>query len=128
MATGKRNKMLIGYARVSKLDQQDTRAQIKALKEVGCKRIFEENASGGRWDRPQLHKALEQLREGDVLVVWKLDRLSRSLKDMLIILDGCDCRLSDISRRALHRLFICKEEYHHRSERMTKPQTKLEWA
>jgi DNA invertase Pin-like site-specific DNA recombinase len=79
--------MLIGYARVSKIDQQDTRAQVKALKEVGCKRIFEENASGGRWDRPQLHKALEQLRESDVLVVWKLDRLSRSLKDMLIILE-----------------------------------------
>jgi DNA invertase Pin-like site-specific DNA recombinase len=87
MATRKRNKMLIGYARVSKIDQQDTRAQVKALKEAGCKRIFEENASGGRWDRPQLHKALEQLRESDVLVVWKLDRLSRSLKDMLIILE-----------------------------------------
>jgi DNA invertase Pin-like site-specific DNA recombinase len=87
MATRKRNKMLIGYARVSKIDQQDTRPQVKALKEAGCKRIFEENASGGRWDRPQLHKALEQLRESDVLVVWKLDRLSRSLKDMLIILE-----------------------------------------
>jgi DNA invertase Pin-like site-specific DNA recombinase len=87
MATRERNKMLIGYARVSKIDQQDTRAQVTALKEAGCKRIFEENASGGRWDRPQLHKALEQLRESDVLVVWKLDRLSRSLKDMLIILE-----------------------------------------
>jgi DNA invertase Pin-like site-specific DNA recombinase len=50
--------MLIGYVRVSKIDQQDTRAQVKALKEVDCKRIFEENAPGGRWDRPQLHKAL----------------------------------------------------------------------
>jgi DNA invertase Pin-like site-specific DNA recombinase len=79
--------MLIGYARVSKVDQQDTRAQIKVLKEAGCKRIFEENASGGRWDRPELHRALDQLREGDVLVVWKLDRLSRSLKDLLIILE-----------------------------------------
>ena len=79
--------MLIGYARVSKIDQQDTRAQVKALKEAGCKRIFEESASGGRWDRPQLHRALDQVREGDVLVVWKLDRLSRSLKDMLHILE-----------------------------------------
>src|SRR4029077_5965183 len=87
MATIKRNRMLIGYARVSKIDQQDTRAQVKALKEAGCKRIFEENASGGRWERPELHKALEQLRKGDVLVVWKLDRLSRSLKDMLFILE-----------------------------------------
>jgi DNA invertase Pin-like site-specific DNA recombinase len=87
MATVKRNKMLIGYARVSKLDQQDTRAQIKALKEVGCKRIFQESASGGRWDRPELHRALDQLRQGDVLVVWKLDRLSRSLKDLLHVLE-----------------------------------------
>src|SRR5258707_6252498 len=87
MATIKRSKMLIGYARVSKLDQQDTRAQVKALKEAGCKRIFEEHASGGRWDRPELHRALDQLREDDVLVVWKLDRLSRSLKDMLLILE-----------------------------------------
>jgi DNA invertase Pin-like site-specific DNA recombinase len=87
MATRKRNKMLIGYARVSKLDQQDNHAQVQELKRVGCKRIYQENASGGRWDRPELHKALEQLREDDVLVVWKLDRLSRSLKDMLIILE-----------------------------------------
>jgi Site-specific recombinases, DNA invertase Pin homologs len=87
MATRKRNKMLIGYARVSKIDQQDTPAQVKALKEAGCKRIFEEHASGGRWERPELHRALDQLREGDVLVVWKLDRLSRSLKDLLNILE-----------------------------------------
>jgi DNA invertase Pin-like site-specific DNA recombinase len=79
--------MHIGYARVSKIDQQDTRAQIKVLKEAGCKRIYEEHASGGRWDRPELHRALDQLREGDVLVVWKLDRLSRSLKDLLHILE-----------------------------------------
>ena len=88
LATAYRNTlMLIGYARVSKLDQQDTRAQVRALKEVGCKRIFEESASGGRWDRPELRRALDQLREGDVLVVWKLDRLSRSLKDLLHILE-----------------------------------------
>src|SRR5258708_3947592 len=64
------------YARVSKIDHQDTRAQVKALKKAGCRRIFEENASGGRWERPELHRALDQLRESDVLVVWKLDRLS----------------------------------------------------
>src|SRR6516162_2869524 len=87
MATPYRNTlMLIGYARVSKLDQQDTRAQVKALKEAGCKRIYQENASGGRWDRPELHRALDHLRQGDVLVVWKLDRLSRSLKDLLHVL------------------------------------------
>src|ERR1700736_4226354 len=87
MATRKRNRMLIGYARVSKIDQQDTRAQVRALKEAGCRRIFEEHASGGRWERPELHRALDQLRQGDVLVVWKLDRLSRSLKDLLNILE-----------------------------------------
>jgi DNA invertase Pin-like site-specific DNA recombinase len=79
--------MLIGYARVSKIDQQDTRAQVKALREAGCKRIYEESASGGRWDRPELHRGLDQLREGDILVVRKLDRLSRSLKDLLNILE-----------------------------------------
>jgi DNA invertase Pin-like site-specific DNA recombinase len=50
-------------------------------------RIFEEKASGGRWDRPQLQDCLKHLREGDVLIVWKLDRLSRSLSDLLRILD-----------------------------------------
>src|ERR1700730_16662338 len=79
--------LLLGYARVSKVDDQDNAAQVKALRKAGCKRIFEEKASGGRWDRPQLHKALEQLQEGDVLVVWKLDRLSRSLKDLLHIME-----------------------------------------
>jgi DNA invertase Pin-like site-specific DNA recombinase len=79
--------MLIGYARVSKIDKQDNRAQVKALKEAGCRRIFEEHASGGRWERPQLHRALDQLRKNDVLIVWKLDRLSRSLKDLLHILE-----------------------------------------
>ena len=49
----------------------------------GVSAFSEENASGGRWDRPQLHRALDHLREGDVLVVWKLDRPSRSLKDLL---------------------------------------------
>jgi DNA invertase Pin-like site-specific DNA recombinase len=60
---------------------------VKALRLAGCKRLFEEKASGGRWDRPQLHTVLGQLREGDVLVVWKLDRLSRSLKDLLQIME-----------------------------------------
>jgi DNA invertase Pin-like site-specific DNA recombinase len=49
-------------------------------------RIFTEQASGGRWDRPQLHRLLDQLRPDDVVVVWKLDRLSRSLKDLLLFI------------------------------------------
>ena len=60
---------------------------MKALRQAGCQRIFEEKASGGRWDRPELHRALEHLMEGHVLVVWKLDRLSRSLKDLLHIME-----------------------------------------
>ena len=78
--------MLIGYARVS-TDDQDTAAQVAALKAAGCERIFREKASGGRWDRPQLQKLLDQLRKDDVVVVWKLDRLSRSLRDVLTIME-----------------------------------------
>ena len=77
--------MLIGYARVSPNDQ-DTTAQVAALKAANCERIYREQASGGRWDRPELQRLLDQLRKGDVLVVWKLDWLSRSLRDVLTIM------------------------------------------
>jgi len=60
---------------------------VQTLKVAGCDRIYEEKASGGRWDRPEFHRALAQLREGDVLAVWKLERLSRSLKDLIAILE-----------------------------------------
>src|SRR4051794_28514130 len=53
----------------------------------GAGRIFTERASGGRWDRPELHRMLDQVRAGDVVVVWKLDRLSRSLRDLLHLMD-----------------------------------------
>src|SRR5208282_2529025 len=79
--------MLIGCARVSKGDEQNILLQRKAIEAAGCKKLFEEAASGGRWDRPQLHRMLDQLRDGDTLVVWKLDRLSRSLKDVLHIME-----------------------------------------
>ena len=78
--------MLIGYARVS-TNEQDTTAQASALKAAGCERIFREKATGGRWNRPELHRLLDHLRKGDVLVVWKLDRLSRSLRDVLTIME-----------------------------------------
>ncbi|MBS1876517.1 MAG: recombinase family protein [Acidobacteria bacterium] len=78
--------MLIGYARVSTNDQE-TATQVTALKAAGCERTYREKASGGRWDRPELHRLLDQIRKGDVLVVWKLDRLSRSLRDVLAIMD-----------------------------------------
>lgn len=77
--------MRVGYARVS-TQEQDTPAQISALKATGCELIVQKQASGGRWDRPELQRLLGQLRQGDV-VVWKLDRLSRSLKDLLLTLE-----------------------------------------
>jgi DNA invertase Pin-like site-specific DNA recombinase len=79
--------VLLGYARVSKAEDQDTAPQIEALEAAGCQRVYEERLSGGRWDRPELHRLLDRLGPGDVLTVWKLDRLSRSLKDLLLILD-----------------------------------------
>lgn len=79
--------LLLGYARVSKGDDQTNTLQARALRAAGCRRIFEEAASGGRWDRPELQRLLDHLREGDTLVVWKLDRLSRSLKDVLHIME-----------------------------------------
>ena len=78
--------MMLGYARVS-TNEQDTAAQVSALKSAGCEKIFREKASGGRWDRPELLRLLDQLRKGDVLVVWRLDRLSRSLRDVLMIME-----------------------------------------
>jgi DNA invertase Pin-like site-specific DNA recombinase len=79
--------MIFGYSRVSKGDDQNAGLQLKAFKEAGVEKTFREKASGGRWDRPELHKMLDQLRKGDVVVVWKLDRLSRSLKDLLVIME-----------------------------------------
>lgn len=74
--------MLIGYARVSTQDQ-NLDLQIEALTNAGCKKIFHEKASGSRAERPEFSKALEVLREGDTLVVWKLDRLGRSVKNLV---------------------------------------------
>ena len=78
--------MRIGYARVS-TQEQDNQAQLTALKTAECELLFHETASGARWDRPELKRLLDQLRKGDVVVVWKLDRLSRSLKELLLILE-----------------------------------------
>ena len=69
--------MIFGYARVSKGETQDTRLQETALRAAGVEWLCTEQDSGGRWDRPQLQRLLDQLRPADVVVVWKRDRLSR---------------------------------------------------
>ena len=75
------DRMLIGYARVS-TDDQTVDLQRDALREAGCERIFEDTA-GGAAERPNLEQALSHLRSGDTLVVWRLDLLGRSLKDLI---------------------------------------------
>lgn len=74
--------MLIGYARVSTLDQNPSH-QLDALNEAGCKKIFTEKISGASKQRTQLQEALDYMREGDTLVVWKLSRLARSLTQVI---------------------------------------------
>lgn len=79
--------MRVGYARVS-TSEQDAKLQTDELSISGCERIFEETASGAQRDRPELARAVEFLREGDVLVVWKLDRLARSLRQLIETVEG----------------------------------------
>jgi len=75
------------YARVSTLDQ-DPALQLDALTAAGCSKIFEDRISGARADRPGLRQTLDYARDGDVLIVWKLDRLGRSLSHLLTIINS----------------------------------------
>ena len=78
--------MKYGYARVS-TDEQNTALQLSALKKAGCKTIFkDEGISGATTKRPALTRCLNKLRSGDTLIVWKLDRLGRSLRDLITML------------------------------------------
>jgi len=80
---------IVGYARVSTADQTPD-LQIDALKSAGAQRIFIETASGAKADRPQLAAALDYLRPGDTLAVWKLDRLARSIRQLIDTIDALD--------------------------------------
>ena len=74
--------MRIGYARVS-TDEQSLDLQLDALKKAGCRRVFTDKASAAHGDRPGLTEAVSHLRSGDVLAVWKLDRLGRTVKGLV---------------------------------------------
>ena len=76
--------MIVGYARVSTTDQ-NPQLQIDALKLAKCDRIFVDQASGRSMNRPELERCFEKLRRGDILIIWRLDRLGRSLRDLLQI-------------------------------------------
>src|SRR6202171_976930 len=90
--------MRIGYARVSTVDQ-NLALQRDALTEAGCAKIFTEQMSGAVTDRPALHDALEFARSGDTLIVWKLDRLARSMKQLIETIEAL--RVSGIGFRSL---------------------------
>lgn len=83
--------MIIGYARVSTHDQ-NLDSQLDALQKADCEQIFQEKITGKTKDRPELISCLKALRKGDVLVVWKLDRLARSLKDLVEIITDLNQR------------------------------------
>ena len=85
-STSKSNIMKIGYCRVS-TEEQNPDLQLAALKAAECEKIFIDKASGATTKRPQLKKCLELLNAGDVLTVWKMDRLGRSLRDLIMLMD-----------------------------------------
>jgi len=79
--------MLIGYVRVSTRDQKP-HLQLDALQEAGCERIFKETVSGAKRERPEFQSALDFMRTADTLVIWKLDRLARSTRQLLDTVEG----------------------------------------
>jgi len=83
--------MIIGYARVSTQDQ-NPEFQVDALEKIGCEKIFQEKITGKLRERPELSQCIRMLRAGDTLVVWKLDRLARSLKDLVEIVQDLNDR------------------------------------
>ncbi len=113
---------LVGYARVSTRDQTPA-LQLDALRAAGCERLYEETASGASRDRPQLAAALDYMRTGDTLVVWKLDRLARSTQQLIATVErvaergiGFRCLTQDIDTttadgRLVFTIFSAIAEY-----------------
>lgn len=91
--------MLIGYARVS-TDDQNLDLQHDALKKAGCEKFYDDHMTGSKINRPGLEAAIEFAREGDIIVVWRLDRLSRSLKDLIEMVAQLDEK--KIGLKSLH--------------------------
>ncbi|SUO90266.1 recombinase family protein [Suttonella indologenes] len=91
--------MLIGYARVS-TNEQNLHLQIDALEHAGCSKIFTDTLSGANFSRDGLEQALDYAREGDTLIIWRLDRLGRSLKDLIELVQSIEAR--GIALRSLH--------------------------
>ena len=96
--------MLIGYARVS-TDEQNLNLQYDELKKADCEKFYDDMITGAIIDRPGLDAAINYARKGDVIVVWRLDRLSRSLKDLIEIVNILDARGIGLKS---HGLFMSK--------------------
>lgn len=91
--------MLIGYARVS-TDDQNLALQLDAFSKLGCEKVFEDTKSGAKSDRPGLMEAFDYAREGDSIVVWRLDRLGRSLKDLIELVNRLESK--GVGLKSLH--------------------------
>ena len=91
---GEMGKMLVGYARVSTADQ-DLTLQLDALTKAGCEKLFTDKASGAKVDRPGLVEAMQFARAGDTLVIWKLDRLGRSIQGLIALAADLSARKID---------------------------------
>ena len=97
--------MLVGYARVSSTLEQNLELQLNALKENGYEKLCQDQLSGTRVERPGLQLALEVLRKGDTLVVWKLDRLGRTVKGLIDL--G-----NDLHQKQIHFMFWSSKSRH----------------
>jgi DNA invertase Pin-like site-specific DNA recombinase len=98
--------MLTGYARISQ-DSQSIDLQIDALRAAGCEKIFSDTMSGSRNNRPGLLQALEFVRSADVICVWRLDRLGRSLSHLIGLMQDLERR--GIGFRSSHRQFVTQK-------------------